>query len=366
MIMTTDLSKNKSNRLLALDVFRGLTVIGMIVVNSPNTSGELSHAYWQWLMFADLVFPFFIFIVGVSISLGNQHIRLDQQGKSCQIIKIIHRTALLFILGLFVNLLYLDFAQFRLLGVLQRIAIVYAVCSVMNLYLSSKQLLLSAMMILVSYWLLIILVAAPGLEAGVLQHSANIINWFDQQYLPGMLWRGTWDPEGVLSTYPAIVSGLAGVLVGNIIINSKGLPSAVNVMFIGGLLSCIAGYYWSFNFPFIKQLWTSSFVLITSGLAAMLLASLLWLTDIKQSHSGIYFAKICGVNATFAYVLHVVLHVLFDSKILGTSIHSSYVELMVTAGINDTLSAAVWIILFLSVCFLPLHQLYQKKIFIKI
>ncbi|MEJ2417670.1 MAG: heparan-alpha-glucosaminide N-acetyltransferase domain-containing protein, partial [Exilibacterium sp.] len=207
--MQTPPASQGKQRLLALDVFRGLTIVGMIIANSPNTFGQLSHAYWDGIMLADLVFPFFIFIVGVAISLGLKKFDPAVSERGPLIKKILIRTLILFVLGMVVNLFYTHFSAIRVLGVLQRIALVYCACSLMGLYLSQKQLIYSGIFILVSYWLLILLVPAPGLEAGTLERGENIINWFDR-FIPGMLWRGTWDPEGILSTYPAIVSGLIG------------------------------------------------------------------------------------------------------------------------------------------------------------
>ena len=366
--MALDITKEKAKRLYALDLFRGLTIIGMIIVNSPNTSGQLSHAYWEGITLADLVFPFFIFIVGVSISLSSKS--LNTIDNRVLVAKILKRAVLLFGLGIIVNCVYLDFAQFRLLGVLQRIAIVYAICAVMNIYLTKEQMIKTAVFILVSYWLFILFIPAPGLSAGQLTHSANIINWFDEQFLPGMLWRGTWDPEGILSNYPAIVSGIIGVISGNIIkqksTGGSDLSSKVLSLFLMGFFLFVVGYIWSIYFPFIKQLWTSSFVLVTGGLAVMSLASLLWLTDVKGFKRGTSFAVIFGVNATFAYVYHVVFHSLLDIKIAGESIHERFVHLIASLGISDVLNSALWISLFLVCCYLPVLWLYNRKIFFKV
>ena len=198
-------------RLFALDVFRGLTILLMIMVNSPGTYGTFSHAYWDGITFADFVFPFFIVIVGVAIALGHKP-ALSAGAKSQLLKKVLKRSLIMFALGLFVNLIYLKFSDIRVLGVLQRIAMVYLVCSVLVLYCQTRTLWLTGAGLLIGYWLLILLVPAPGLVAGQLERGANLINWFDSAFLPGMLWRGSWDPEGVLSTIPAIASGLAGVL----------------------------------------------------------------------------------------------------------------------------------------------------------
>lgn len=359
-------SSNEGQRLFALDVFRGFTIIGMIVVNSPNTFGQLSHAHWEGVMLADLVFPFFIFIVGVAISLGLRKFNPEISDRKPIIKKILTRTLILFALGMAVNLLYTHFSAIRVLGVLQRIALVYCICSLMGLYLSQKQLIYSGFFILISYWLLVLFVPPPGLEAGTLLRGENVVNWFDSRFLPGMLWRGTWDPEGILSTYPAVVSGIIGMLVGNIIVRSKDLTSMVVRIFVVGFVCFASGYCWSFFFPMIKQIWSSSFVLVTGGLACMVLATLLWYTDIKHARRGTYVGQVFGANAITAYVLHVVIEKLFDLELAGHSVQGTFVGFFNALGINAVISTTLWIFVFIAACFIPIQMMYKRKIFVKI
>ena len=357
----------KNTRLFALDIFRGLTIIFMIMVNSPNTYGQFSHAYWDGIMFADVVFPFFIIIVGVAISLGLKNFQQGVDDPAPIMRKVAKRSIIMFLLGMGVNLIYLHFSDVRILGVLQRIAIVYLVCSFLCLYCSVSQLVKIAVGILVSYWLFILFVPAPGMEAGQLLRGENIINWFDRAYLPGMLWRGDWDPEGVLSNYPAIVTGLFGVLMGKIIIQKQqDLPYMVMSLFLFGFVTFLMGCIWSLWFPFIKQVWTSSFVLATGGIASMCLATLLWYTDIKQNRRFTYVAQVFGANAITAYVIHIVFEKLLDIEINGTSVLGAYVALTKSVGMSPFFSSALWILLFLCLCFIPVWMLYKNKIFIKI
>jgi predicted acyltransferase len=302
----------------------------------------------------------------VAISLGFKNFDPQTTDRKPLIKKIVRRTIILFILGLFVNLLYTEFSAFRILGVLQRIAIVYFVCTIMALYLTYRQMIYASVFILVSYWLLILFVPAPGLEVGLLLRGENIINWFDSRFLPGMLWRGSWDPEGLLSTYPSIVSGLLGLFAGKIIIRSKDLTSTVMHLFVFGFLCFLAGYIWGFFFPFIKQVWTSTYVLVTGGIAFMTLAALLWYTDIKGSRKGTYVNMVFGTNAIVAYVLHVAVEKLLDHDFAGFSIRSAYVNFMGSIGINAIVSATLWVFLFVAVCFVPIWYMYRRKIFVKI
>lgn len=357
----------QSQRLLALDLFRGLTILFMIMVNSPNTYGEFAHAYWHGITFADFIFPFFLVIVGVAVAIGLQPVQRTAQEIKAARLKILRRTLIMFALGIFVNLMYLKFADLRILGVLQRIALVYLVCALLAMHCSTKRLIQITVFILLSYWLLILLVPAPGLSAGQLERGANLVNWFDSQFLPGMLWRGSWDPEGLLSTYPAIASGLFGVIMGRLVLQYKQqLPYLVMLLFVLGFSSFLLGCLWSLWFPLIKQIWSSSFVLVTSGMASMVLALLIWYTDIQQYRKFTHISLVFGANAIVAYVLHVALEKLLAVPLFGSSVHGIYLHYAQQLGLSQFFSAAIWIVAFLALCYLPVWWLYQRKIFVKI
>ncbi len=357
-------------RLFALDVFRGLTILLMIMVNSPGTYGTFSHAYWDGITFADYVFPFFVVIVGVAIALGFKA-DLSDAARRQLVQKIVKRSCIMFALGLLVNLLYLKFSDIRVLGVLQRLAIVYLVCSLLVLYCQRRTLWLTAAALLVGYWLLILLVPAPGLVAGQLERGANLINWFDSAFLPGMLWRGSWDPEGILSTIPAIASGLAGVLIGQLIRahqagGQQSLPLLVSQLFVGGFVACLLGWLWSLQFPLIKQIWSSSFVLVTSGMAAMCLATLIYYTDIAGGRRFTRWPVVFGSNAIVAYVLHVAIEKLLEVPLGDASVLAWYRQLAEAAGFNQFCTVGLWTLVFLGICYLPVWWLYRRQIFIKI
>lgn len=357
-------------RLFALDVFRGLTILLMIMVNTPGTYGTFSHAYWDGITFADYVFPFFIVIVGVAIALGFKP-ELSDSAKRQLVLKIVKRSCMMFALGLLVNLIYLKFSDLRVLGVLQRIAIVYLVCSMLVLYCQTRTLWLTAASLLIGYWLLILFVPAPGLAAGQLERGVNLINWFDSAFLPGMLWRGSWDPEGILSTIPAIASGLAGVLIGQLIRSQQAagaaaLPLLVSQLFVGGFVACLLGWLWSLQFPLIKQIWSSSFVLVTSGMAAMCLATLIYYTDIAGGRRLTRWPLVFGSNAIVAYVLHVAIEKLLEVPLGEYSVLSLYRYWADAAGLNQFCTVGLWTLLFLCVCYVPVWWLYRRQIFIKI
>lgn len=363
---TTSLTARTTNRLFALDVFRGLTIIGMILANSPSPFEQLSHAYWDGLHLADFVFPFFIFIVGVAVSLGLRGAQAPGFDRGHAVRKVVKRTALLFALGIGVNMIYTDFSAVRVLGVLQRIALVYLVCSLMVMFFYRRHLVYSLGFILISYWMVLLFVPAPGIEAGSMERGSNLVNWFDEQFLPGMLWRGTWDPEGMLSTWPAIASGLLGVWCGSLIAEESDLTSATLKIFVLGSLALIAGYLWSFLFPFNKALWSSSFVLTTGGVGAIILALLLWHTDLSGHRSLTYVSTVFGANAITAYILHILLGSLLGKDLYGESIHSRFVSSMNELGSNETVTGILWLAIFLTLCFIPMWAMYRKKWFVKI
>lgn len=353
-------------RLDALDVFRGLTLMAMIVVNSPGTYGQLSHAYWEGLTIADFIFPFFLFIVGVAIALNLKRPPETPEQRTAFYAKVFKRTAIMFALGIVVNLFYTHFEHIRLAGVLQRIALVYCACCLLTLHLRTQSLIWVAAILLVGYWAVLAFIPAPGIAAGSLERGHNLANWLDQRLLPGMLWRGSWDPEGLISTFPAIVTGLIGVFAGKIIVRSEGLPERISAIFVLGLCVFLLGYVWSFYFPFIKQIWTSSFALATGGAGCLLLALFLWAIDYQGIKRFTFVARVFGTNAIFAYVFHVVLEKLLTYKIAGTSVYSAFMAAMSTLGVATDAASFVWISLFLLLCFVPIYIMYKKGIFLKI
>ncbi len=304
-------------RLLSLDFFRGLTVAAMILVNNPGSWGHiyapLRHAEWNGCTPTDLIFPFFLFIVGVSISfaLGSKK---DQVNHSTLIITAMKRALILFGLGLFLSLFPKVFTEpiealsgVRIPGVLQRIAIVFFVSAVIFIKTTSKTQLTTLIVILVGYWLLMTLVPVPGVGYANLEKETNLGAWLDRTILTeAHLWRSarTWDPEGILSTLPAIATGLFGVLVGSWL-KRKDKPDAVKIswMFSIGILSVMLGLIWDLFFPINKALWTSSFVLYAGGLATVGLALCYWIIDVQGYKKYTTPFVVYGVNAITVFFL---------------------------------------------------------------
>jgi predicted acyltransferase len=352
-----------STRLVSLDVFRGLTIMAMLVVNSPGHHGQLSHSKWVGITFADVIFPFFLFIVGVTIHLSTQRGAIGVH-------RIAQRSAALFALGLLVNLVIAHFQFLRVAGVLQRIAIAYAVCALLAPTLGWRGRLHLAGALLLAYWLAMLLVPVPGVGAGVLEPGINLAAWIDQRALPGTLRRGTWDPEGLLSTLPAIATTLLGMLAGQVLTGAGALEARLLRMMVAGAGCLLAGYVWSFWFPPIKPLWTSSFVLLTAGLAMLSLASLAWYTDVLGARRATFAAAVFGANATFAYVFHEMLATLFTLDVGApgqpVSVWGIASGALQAWGLDTALAALVYSAAFVALCFIPIWTLYRRGIFLKV
>ena len=255
----------KLNRLLSLDVFRGLTIVGMILVNSPGNHtayAQLDHSTWNGCTLADLVFPFFIFIVGVSLvfSLSKQ---LKNHEPIYKIVLIIlRRSLILFCLGLLLNgFPYYHLSTIRIMGVLQHLALCYCFASLLFITTTIRTQIIIFFAILIGYWLIMTYIPVPGFGPNNLTPEGNLAAYLDRFFFMGHLYQAVYDPEGLLSTFPAIATALLGTLTGEWLISNRKSPHKWVGMFIVGFLGMIVGWIWGFWFPINKALWTSSYVL---------------------------------------------------------------------------------------------------------
>jgi predicted acyltransferase len=272
-----------SARLESLDVFRGLTIAAMILVSTPGTWESvytaLDHAAWNGWTFTDLVFPFLLFAMGAAVPVALKRHRGVPQAVT---LVVIRRTLLLFGLGLLLNAIEaktpIVWATFPILGVLQRIAIAYVVVAWLTERTSTRTQVLVTEASLIAYWAAMTLIPVPGLGAGILTPNRNLAGYVDRLVLGRHLSHGTWDSEGLLSTIPAIATALCGVFAGDWLMNPgwRRLGGRVHsvslVLWVAGVIVMATGLLWNRVFPINKNLWTSSFVLFTAGLAAQLLA----------------------------------------------------------------------------------------------
>ncbi|MCF0053142.1 heparan-alpha-glucosaminide N-acetyltransferase domain-containing protein [Dyadobacter sp. LJ53] len=359
-------------RLLSLDAMRGFTIAAMIMVNFPGSEAfvfpTLRHSKWNGLTFTDLIAPVFLFIVGVSIAFAYSK-RLERgDAKTPLYQKIVFRSLKIFAVGMFLNLLpHFDFSDLRYTGTLHRIAIVFLFCAILFLNTTWKQQASIGLAILILYWLAMTLIPTPGTGKVMLEPGSNLAAWVDQQYLPGKMWQGNWDPEGILSTFPSFVTGITGMLAGRLMLSNIKPHEKVNYMMVTGFFSCAAGYFWNLTFPTNENLWTSSFVLVTSGFAAILLGTLYFLMDISGRTKGTAPGIIFGANAITIYVLADVFALFFYLyKIYGHTVNAHAVNALVNIGFNPQLASLLYALFFVGINFIPAYILYRRKIFIKL
>ena len=300
-----------TGRLISLDVFRGLTVMAMTVVNNPGDWGHiyppLEHAVWHGCTPTDLVFPFFLFIVGVSLVYALAGVKQRHEPQGPVLAQVVRRAAVLFGLGLLTSLYpHFDFSTVRILGVLQRIGLVYLGCSVLYLTTSWRTRIVLLGAFLLGYAVLLQVVPVPGFGPANLEPTTNLGAWLDRTILTEPhLWKQsrTWDPEGLLGTLPALGTGLLGGLAAQWLRRPDlGATAKVRGLLGAGVLAALLGLLWNIWFPINKALWTSSFVLFTGGLALVVLASLYWLCDVQGYRRWATPAIAFGVNAIAVFV----------------------------------------------------------------
>ena len=365
--------ENLNTRLLSLDILRGLTIISMIIVNDPGSwdhvYAPLLHADWNGLTPTDYVFPTFIFIVGVSIvlSLTKQSERgLDRN----QLVKkVLWRSLKIYLVGIFLWLWpSFTFSSIRWVGVLPRIALVFMICAFLFLYTKRKVQVIIASVILVLYWLVMKYLPIPSIGMPDLSEPGkNWANYIDQLYLPGFLWKKTWDPEGILSSFPAVASGLLGMMAGFILVSKADLKDKLLKLFLMAGILLVLGDVFQYLMPINKSLWSSSFVLMTGGISCLLLALFVYWVDIKGHVTRFKMARVFGTNAIFAYTLAGIFYTFFYSKKLwGISLSATFVEQAINIGVAPKLASFVYALLYVLIIWIPTHQLYKRKIFIKL
>ncbi len=379
---------NEANsRLLSLDFFRGLTVATMIMVNNPGSWGHiyspLAHAEWNGCTPTDLVFPFFLFIVGVSIAYAMGSKKLEPLSHNKTLLKALKRTLILFGLGLFLSLYPKVFTlpleaikAVRIPGVLQRIAVVFFISAFIFLKNSEKNIFKILIILLATYWALMTFVPVPGLGYANLEKETNLGAWLDRTILTeAHLWKAakTWDPEGILSTIPAIATGLFGVLVGAYL-KRKDIEAAPKIawLFCIGVAAVLLGLLWDLQFPINKALWTSSYVLYTGGLATIILALSYWIIDVNKYNRFTKPFVVYGVNAITVFFLSGLLPRTLnmfkiempDGKEVGaqTWLYQTYF----TPHFTPINASFAWAIIYILFWYVILWIMYKKNIIIKV
>lgn len=377
--MATEI-KCAPNRLLSLDVFRGMTVAGMVLVNNPGTwsaiYAPLEHAKWHGATPTDFIFPFFVFIVGIAIPLALGK-RVEEGGiKRDVYLKIFRRAASIFALGLFqMAFPFFDMAHLRIPGVLQRIAVCYLVASLVFLHTNWRQQSIIAAVCLLFYWALMTLVPVPGGAAGDLSLEGNFAGYVDRLIIgQNHIWTASkfYDPEGILSTIPAVATCLAGVLTGTWLTTKRGDSEKVSAMFFFGVVLSAVGWIWNFWFPINKSLWTSSYVVYMAGLALCFLGFCYWLIDIKGYKKWTKPFVIFGSNALALYFLSSIFaRILINIKWLDADGKATHVQKWIFDNLFAPLASPINASLIYAVSYIFLWLflmwiLYRKRIFIKV
>jgi predicted acyltransferase len=294
-------------RLRSVDAFRGLTVAAMVLVNNPGTWSAvywpLRHAEWHGFTPTDMIFPFFLFIVGVAIPLALGP-RLEQGGDGL-LPRVLRRSLAIFGLGLLLHALpFFPLATLRIPGVLQRIAVCYLLAALLVIFSGGLRgwriQAVVAAALLVGYWLVMTRVPAPGQIAGDLSPGGNLAGYVDRLILgPRHIWKVSrvYDPEGILSTLPAVATTLLGVLAGHWLRGVRPGSRVVGGLVAGGLAAAAVGYLWGLSFPVNKSLWTSSYALLMSGLAALALAACYWVIEVRARRRWAAPFVVLGVTA---------------------------------------------------------------------
>lgn len=370
--MNTAKPETSINRLTSLDAMRGFTIAAMILVNYPASwqyiYAPLEHAEWNGLTPTDLVFPFFLFIVGVSITLSFTKLLEKKTTKKELYKKILFRAIKIFAVGILLSLIpNFDFGNIRIAGVLQRISIVFLCCSFIFLNTSFRFQAWLGAFILVAYWLVMTLVPTPGVGEVSLEKGVNLAAWVDSVLLPGRMWQGTWDPEGILSTFPAVVTGITGLLAGHLLLGKRTPYEKAILLLVCGFIAVSAGYVWGLAFPVNKNLWSSSYVLVTSGLASLLLGTMYYVVDIRHYTSGTKPGIIFGANAIAIYVLSDIISIIFYAMPFGSaSLNQHFMTGLTAAGFAPQLASMLYAIIFVCINFCIAYILYKKKIFIRL
>ena len=358
-------------RLLSIDVLRGMTLIFMIIVNQPgswdNVFAPLLHANWNGLTPTDYIFPNFLFIVGVSIvlSLNNRKNELD---KNQALKKIAWRAFKIYLVGLFLWIFpSFDLDNIRWTGVLQRISFVFLFSGIIYLFINKKYFIYISFITLIAYWFVMIYIPVPGIGFPDLSvPELNLAHYIDNNYLPGVMWQGTWDPEGILTTIPSIITGVFGLIAGSILVSNKDIKDKLLKLFYIGLILVFVGDFFSWSFPVNKNLWSTSYTFLMAGMSFMLTAAFTYLIDVN-GFKKFKMSQVFGTNSIFTYVLAGILGSIFYSDfILGIELNTIFVDSLISIGIYPKIASLLYAVIYVLIIYVPASYLFKKKIFIKL
>jgi predicted acyltransferase len=403
---STPANPSQTQRLLSLDALRGFdmfwilgadAVAGSLRQCSDNAlvqlgANQLDHKDWAGFAFYDLIFPLFVFIVGVSLVFSLSK-TIEREGRSAAVRRVLKRGLLLYLIGIFYyGGFSKPFDELRLLGVLQRLALCYTAAGLLFCWLKPRALAGVGVALLLGYWAMLAWVPFPDVRPvpggtleisketgftnvaqlnfnstnmlhGVYLKGVNLAHYVDQRYLPAFKWDGTWDPEGLLSTVPAIASCLAGVFAGLLLRDTRRSElNKVAVLLAAGAGAAVLGWLWGTQFPVIKKLWTSSYVLVAAGYSAMLLAAFYYIVDVRQWQKWAMPFVWIGMNPITVYLAENIVnfHKLAE-RLAGGSVEA-FLNRTLGSGAGDAILAALTLGIAIAFC----RFLYQRKIFLRL
>jgi predicted acyltransferase len=381
----------KTERLISLDAFRGFTIAGMILVNNPGSWGhiypQLAHASWHGWTFTDFIFPFFLWIVGVSMTFSFAVRRGKGDTDMQLLVNVLRRSAIIFGLGLFLagfpfGLLWnhhFDISTIRIPGVLQRIAVCYLIASFIYVKFSMRGQILAVGGLFVSYWLMMFYIPVPELGAGLFEKGRNFAAYIDSILLTGHMWGATktWDPEGVISTIPAIATTLFGAVLGDYLRQSPHAKIEKSAwMFTAGAFFLLLGAVLDMWMPINKNLWTVSYSIFMAGWAMCIFGIFYFLIDAKGYTRWAHPFVVYGMNAIFVFVLSgVAARTMglwkFNVQLGDGTYGDVSIKTILTQNLFDPyfsplnaslMHAVIWV----SVMYLVVWVMYQKKWFVKV
>ena len=392
--MSAAASAAPDGRMVSLDVFRGFTIAAMILVNDPGSWSHiyapLEHAEWNGWTPTDLIFPFFLFIAGVSMTLSFASRAARGVARGAMAVHVVRRSLLIFAIGLFLNgFPFFDLPTIRIMGVLQRIALCYLAAGLLYLATMRREtpadgkvrvranlwaLAGVALLLLVGYWALMTFVPVPGYGAGHLGKEENLGAYIDRTLMGGHLWSEskTWDPEGLLSTLPAIATALIGILTGEWLRSERRGSLKVLGLLIAGVGLMLAGRLLHPYFPINKNLWSSTFVLFTGGFAMLLLALCYAAVDLRGWKWWATPWLVFGTNAILAFALAaMVAETSIDFEFAGTggraqTLHGWVYNIFFVPFMNPKNASLGFAVFFVALILALLWPLYYKKVFVRI
>ena len=373
--------KPPRQRYLALDVLRGLTIALMILVNTPGSWSTIyapfKHAAWHGFTITDLVFPTFLFVVGNAMSFSMRKFR--EKGDAVFLKKVFKRTILIFLIGLFLSafpffyrsggeLVLKDFTSMRIMGVLQRIALCYFFASLIVKYFRFKGSIIAGLVILFGYWGIMYWFGDPSAPYSL---EGNAALKFDLLFIsPENLYKGfgiPFDPEGLLSTLPAIVNVIAGYVAGVFIQRLGNNLTTVWKLIVAGIIFVVLGQAWDLVFPINKPIWTSSYVLLTIGWDLIIIGALIWIIEVASIKKWTYFFEVFGKNPLFIFVMSGVFVMLMNIILIGDSTMKGWIyQNFYLSWLTDYNASLLFAITYVLLLWLMGYWMDKKKIYIKV